>query len=77
MGDPSKLVLLDPVLRTIKNDNLIERTKTAGDALVSGLINLQVIENFFSRCYLFSLILTNIGETRLRRTENLFVNETF
>lgn len=51
MGDPSKLVLLDPVLRTIKNDNLIERTKTAGDALVSGLINLQK---------LYPLLLSNV-----------------
>ena len=42
MGDPSKLVLLEPVLQTIKSDDLIERTRAAGETLLSGLSKLQV-----------------------------------
>ena len=42
MGDPSKLIQLEPVLRTIKADNLIERAKESGDRLLSGLVELQV-----------------------------------
>ena len=42
MGDPSKLILLDPVLRTIEEDHLVDRTKEAGDTLLNGLYTLQV-----------------------------------
>lgn len=52
MGDPSKLVLLDPILRTIKSDDLIERTKAAGETLLSGLTTLQVSEHIFSSSFL-------------------------
>eukprot|EP00795_Rhopilema_esculentum_P009550 gene9550-17296_t len=41
MGDASKLIQLEPVLRTIKADNLIERAKESGDRLLSGLVELQ------------------------------------
>ena len=36
VGDPSKLVLLDSVLKTIKQDNLLELTRKAGDVLQTG-----------------------------------------
>jgi len=41
MGDPSKLALLEPVLETIRSDDLIERTRAAGETLLSGLVKLQ------------------------------------
>jgi len=42
MGDPSKLMLADVIMKEIKDKNLIKSTKEAGDALLSGLKSLQV-----------------------------------
>ena len=36
-----KLILLDKVLKTIKQDDLLENTRQAGDALLTGLKELQ------------------------------------
>lgn len=41
VGDPSKLVLLDAVLKTIKKDDLLTNTLQAGETLMSGLTDLQ------------------------------------
>jgi len=41
VGDPSKLILLDAVLKTIKQEKLLENTQAAGDVLLSGLKDLQ------------------------------------
>ncbi|KAG8222857.1 hypothetical protein J437_LFUL003502 [Ladona fulva] len=41
MGDPSKLVLLESVLRVIKRDKLLENAATVGDLTMSGLFKLQ------------------------------------
>lgn len=41
VGDPSKLVLLDTVLKTIKKDDLLTNTLQAGETLMSGLEDLQ------------------------------------
>lgn len=41
VGDPSKLILLDAVLKTIRQDNLLEVTVKAGDVLLSGLRRLE------------------------------------
>jgi len=41
VGDPSKLLLLDAVLKTIKKDNLLENTLEAGEVLMQGLRDLQ------------------------------------
>jgi len=41
VGDPGKLILLDKVLKTIKQDDLLENTRQAGDALLTGLKELQ------------------------------------
>jgi len=41
VGDPSKLLLLDAVLKTIKRDKLLENTLEAGEVLMSGLTDLQ------------------------------------
>ena len=36
-----KLILLDKVLKTIKQDDLLENTRQAGDVLLTGLKELQ------------------------------------
>jgi len=41
VGDPSKLLLLDAVLKTIKRDKLLENTLQSGEVLMSGLKDLQ------------------------------------
>lgn len=41
VGDPSKLLLLDAVLKTIKTDNLLQNTLQSGDTLLTGLTQLQ------------------------------------
>jgi len=42
MGDPARNALLETVLDTIEKDNLLERTRSAGDVLQKGLVSLQV-----------------------------------
>jgi len=41
VGDPSKLILLDAVLKTIKQDNLLANTEAAGKTLLDGLKGLE------------------------------------
>jgi len=40
-GDPSKVVLLDAVLKTISKDSLLSSTQAAGDTLLTGLRTLE------------------------------------
>jgi 4-aminobutyrate aminotransferase/(S)-3-amino-2-methylpropionate transaminase len=40
-GDPSKVILLDAVLKTIARDNLLAGTLAAGEALLAGLRQLE------------------------------------
>jgi len=41
VGDPSKMILLDAVLNTIKTENLLAETQKTGDVLMQGLLQLQ------------------------------------
>lgn len=41
VGDPSKLLLLEAVLKTIKNDDLLENTRQTGEVLLNGLKDLE------------------------------------
>ncbi|XP_076242978.1 4-aminobutyrate aminotransferase [Calliopsis andreniformis] len=41
MGDPSKVILLEAVLETIKNENLLERVTLVGDYTLKQLMNLE------------------------------------
>ena len=42
MGDPSRLMLIDVILKEIKNKDLIKSTREAGETLLTGLTLLQV-----------------------------------
>lgn len=42
MGDPHKMVILDTLLKVMKEDNLLDNTLKQGEALVNGLKALQV-----------------------------------
>lgn len=42
LGDPARLAMLEAVINTIERDNLLERTKEAGAALMKGIYNLAV-----------------------------------
>ena len=53
MGDPSKIILLEEVLRVIHQDKLIEAARDTGHFLLQGLQELQVwythlIDNTFT-----------------------------
>lgn len=48
MGDPHKLVILKAVLETIREDKLIENMAVQGQALQSGLLDLQVMNKITS-----------------------------
>ncbi|CAK9829615.1 4-aminobutyrate aminotransferase, mitochondrial [Anthophora retusa] len=41
MGDPSKIILLEAVLKTIREENLLQRVTTVGDYTLKQLMNLQ------------------------------------
>lgn len=41
MGDPTKIVLLDAVLKVIKRENLLSVVEKSGDVLMSGLRDLE------------------------------------
>jgi 4-aminobutyrate aminotransferase/(S)-3-amino-2-methylpropionate transaminase len=41
MGEPAKLLVLDAILKTVKQENLIENTRKAGDILLNGLNDLN------------------------------------
>lgn len=42
LGDPARLAMLEAVINTIERDNLLERTREAGKALMKGIYNLAV-----------------------------------
>lgn len=42
VGDPSKLVLLEEVVKVIRKENLIHNVRVTGDYLLSELRNAQV-----------------------------------
>jgi 4-aminobutyrate aminotransferase/(S)-3-amino-2-methylpropionate transaminase len=41
MGEPAKMLVLDAILKTIKQENLIENTRKTGEILLSGLRDLS------------------------------------
>jgi 4-aminobutyrate aminotransferase/(S)-3-amino-2-methylpropionate transaminase len=41
MGEPAKLLVLDAILKTVKEENLIENTRKTGDILLNGLRDLS------------------------------------
>ncbi len=41
MGEPAKLLVLDAILKTVKQENLIENTRKTGDVFLNGLQNLS------------------------------------
>ena len=43
MGDQSKLLLLKEVIKVIQEEGLLQRVQEAGQVLLSGLENVQVI----------------------------------
>jgi len=50
MGEPAKMLVLDAILKTVKQENLIENTRKTGDILLNGLKDLnkkypQLIQN--------------------------------
>ena len=42
MGDPSKIVLLDEVLRVVREEDLVSQAKVTGDYLLKNLVQLCV-----------------------------------
>ena len=40
MGEPAKMLVLGAVLKTVKEENLIENTRKTGDVLLQGLRDL-------------------------------------
>ena len=42
MGDPTRLMLADVILKEIKDKDLIKSTREAGETLLTGLTSLQV-----------------------------------
>jgi 4-aminobutyrate aminotransferase/(S)-3-amino-2-methylpropionate transaminase len=41
MGEPGKLLVLDAILKTVKQENLIENTRKTGDILLKGFNDLN------------------------------------
>ncbi len=41
MGEPAKMLVLDAILKTVKQENLIENTRKTGDILLNGLKDLN------------------------------------
>ncbi len=41
MGEPAKLLVLDAILKTVKQENLLENTRKAGDVLLNGLKDIS------------------------------------
>lgn len=41
MGDPSKMILLEAILETIRKENLLHRVTTVGDYMLKQLTSLQ------------------------------------
>ena len=40
MGEPAKMLVLEAILKTVKQENLVENTKKTGDVLLKGLKDL-------------------------------------
>ena len=50
MGEPAKMLVLEAILKTVKEENLIENTRKTGDVLLKGLKDVgkqfpQLIQN--------------------------------
>ena len=45
LGDPARLAMLETVIDVIEKDNLLERTRMAGESLLNGLDKLRVSVN--------------------------------
>jgi 4-aminobutyrate aminotransferase/(S)-3-amino-2-methylpropionate transaminase len=41
MGEPAKLLVLDAILKTVEQENLIENTRKTGDVLLKGLNDIS------------------------------------
>ena len=41
MGEPAKLLVLEAIINTVKQENLIENTRQTGDVLLNGLKDLN------------------------------------
>ena len=41
MGEPAKMLVLDAILKTVEEENLIENTRRTGDVLLNGLKDLN------------------------------------
>lgn len=41
MGDPSKVILLETIIKTIKKENLLDRVTRVGNYLLKHLIDMQ------------------------------------
>jgi len=46
MGDPAKVILLEELVKAIREWRLLENAATVGDKIVSGLSQLQVYCSF-------------------------------
>lgn len=44
MGDPSKVILLEEMLKVIRDEELLENVTRVGKKLVQGMTDLQVIQ---------------------------------
>ena len=42
MGDPAKVILLEAMLATIRDEDLLRKTASNGELLLQGLTELQV-----------------------------------
>ena len=40
MGEPAKMLVLEAILKTVREENLIENTHRTGEALIKGLTDL-------------------------------------
>lgn len=41
MGEPAKMLVLDAILKTVREENLIENTRRTGEVLLNGLKDLN------------------------------------
>lgn len=74
MGEPAKLLVLDAVLKTVKQENLIENTRKSGDVLLNGLKDIsknhsQLIKNVRGRGTFCAFDMPNAA------TRDKFVNQ--
>ena len=67
MGDQSKLVLLKEVVKTIREEGLLQRVNETGQELLCGLENIQVITCQIQPKGIFTLKQYNTQERSLVR----------